>query len=393
MKAAAIGFAAPLIAIVLLGFASVATTVTRAAEAAPPNAAQFSTASADAGFEARVAEFVESEMRLYPQFATALGDHRFDNEIDNLSARGIGEIVAHARKWSKVFGGIDVKALSPAHEADREWLLAHLDGELPWNEQLRNYERDPGMFLPTAAVNGLIKREFAPLDQRMRSVTAREIAALKNLQAARKNLKPARTPKIAIEIALQQMPATQAYFKHDVPEAFAKVGDGADKRAFVSANANLAAAIEGYAQWLKADLEPKAAGEYAIGADAYRRMLNDADMVDIPLDRLEQVGEDELARLQNEFTKTAAQIDSKHSPADVVRSLAQLHPSATEVLPTVAAGLADLRDYVVGHHLASVPSNVLPLVRETPPYMRATTFASMDSPGPFEKTSEAFFYV
>jgi uncharacterized protein (DUF885 family) len=393
MKAAALRFAAPLIAIILVGFVSVATAVTRAAAVGQPNAAQFGAPNADAGFEARVAEFVEAEMRLYPQWATALGDHRFDNKIDDLTAKGIAAIISHARKWSKVFGAIDAAAISRSHEADREWLLAHLDGELLWNEQLRNYERDPGMYLPTAAVNGLIKRDFAPLEQRMRSVTARENAALSNLEAARQNLKPARTPKIAIEIALQQMPATQAYFKHDVPEAFAKVGDDADKRAFVKANTSLAAAIDGYARWLEANLKPKAAGEYAIGADAYRRMLNDADMVDIPLDRLEQVGEDELARLQQEFTKTAAEIDSKRSPAEVMTSLAQVHPSAAEVLPTVAAGLEDIRAYVIDHHLASVPSNVLPLVRETPPYMRATTFASMDSPGPFEKTSEAFFYV
>ena len=59
----------------------------------------------------------------------------------------------------------------------------------------------------------------------------------------------------------------------------------------------------------------------------------------------------------------------------------------------VAAGLADIRAYVIAHHIATVPSDVLPMVRETPPYARATTFASMDSPGPFEKTSEAFYYV
>ena len=50
---------------------------------------------------------------------------------------------------------------------------------------------------------------------------------------------------------------------------------------------------------------PKASGDYAIGAAAYRRMLHDADMVDIPLDQLEQVGEKELARLHDEFQKTA----------------------------------------------------------------------------------------
>ena len=68
--------------------------------------------------------------------------------------------------------------------------MAHADGELLWTEQIRSYQRDPEMYLPTSAIYGLIKREFAPAEVRMRSVTAREVAALKNLDAARANLKP-----------------------------------------------------------------------------------------------------------------------------------------------------------------------------------------------------------
>ena len=52
-----------------------------------------------------------------------------------------------------MFGADDPKYLSPANEADREWLMAHLDGELLWTEQIRSYQRDPEMYLPTAAVN------------------------------------------------------------------------------------------------------------------------------------------------------------------------------------------------------------------------------------------------
>ena len=161
----------------------------------------------------------------------------------------------------------------------------------------------------------------------MRSVTAREVAALNNLDAARTNLKPALTPKVFVDIALQQMPATIGFFNNDVPLAFAKVADGPDKQAFAKANANLVAAIQDYAQWLKNDLMPKASGDYAIGADAYRRMLNDADMVDMPLDQLEQVGVKELARLRDEFQKTAALIDPKRSPAEVMESLAAIIPT------------------------------------------------------------------
>jgi uncharacterized protein (DUF885 family) len=344
-------------------------------------------------FRRQVAEFVQSEMQLYPERATRLGDHRFDDRVNDVSANGIEDVIRHAKKWLALFGADDPKYLSPANEADREWLMAHTDDELLWTQQVRSYQRDPEMYLPTSAVNALIKREFAPAETRMRSVASREVAALKNLDAARSNLDASLTAKVSVDIALEQMPATVAFFNDDVPLAFAKVADGPDKRAFAKANANLVAAIQDYAQWLKNELMPKASGDYAIGADAYRRMLNDDDMVDIPLDQLEQVGVKELARLRDEFQKTAAQIDPKQSPAAVMESLSRVHPDANQVLPTVAAGLGSIRAYVIAHHIATIPSDVLPMVRETPPYARATTFASMDSPGPFEKTPEAFYYV
>jgi len=346
-----------------------------------------------ASFRKQTADFIEAETRLYPEHATALGDHRFDDQIDDLSAAGAANVISHANNWIKKFGADDPHALTASDEADREWLLAHLDGELLWTQQIRTYERDPGSYVPTSAINSLIKRDFAPLPLRMHSVTAREIAALKNLAAARINLKPAETPKVAIDITLQQMPATIGFFRNDVPLAFATVPDGDEKAEFSRANANLIVAIEDYSRWLKNDLTRHATGDYAIGSNAYRRMLADADMVDLPLAQLEAVGVKELARLQEQFKTTAAAIDLSRTPAEVIETLTRDHPDRDGVLPAVASGLSDIRSYVIAHRLASIPSDVLPMVRETPPYMRATTFASMDTPGPFEKTTEAFFYV
>ena len=179
----------------------------------------------DRVFRAQAAEFVEAELRLYPERATRLGDHRYDDQVGDLSANGIDNVIHHAKKWRRLFDDDDPKSLSPPDEADRELLIAQTDGELLWTEQVRSYQRDPDMYLPTASVNSLIKREFAPAEARMRSVAARETAALANLDAARRNLKPEKTPKIAIDISLQQMPATIAFFDHDVPLAFAKVAD------------------------------------------------------------------------------------------------------------------------------------------------------------------------
>jgi uncharacterized protein (DUF885 family) len=376
--------------VLVLAIEMIGTSVTFLADAQIAYGAGAPAASA---FQRTVNQFIEAELKLYPERATALGDHRFDARVDDHSAAGIARIVSHANRWAKIFRRFDANSLSPTDEADREWLLANIDGELLWTERVRSYERDPGMYLPTAAVYELIQRNFASARIRMRSVTAREKAALANLRAARDNLKPEHVPQVAIDIVLEQMPATLTFFRASLPEAFDKVPDGSDKKAFRAANTRAISAIDDYGKWLRTALRPHAHGSYAIGADAYRRMLADEDMVDTPLDKLEQIGEIEMRRLQEQFVATAKLVDPEHSPGEVASALGREHPNANQVISSVNAGLSSIRAYVVSHHLARIPSDVAPIVAETPPFMRATTFASMNSPGPFEKTTEAYFYV
>jgi uncharacterized protein (DUF885 family) len=342
-------------------------------------------------FQGTVKRFIEEELTIFPERATALGDHRFDARVDDDSAAGIARIVSHAHRWNKIFRAFDDNSLSPNSEADREWLLANIDGELLRTESLRSYERDPGMYLPTRAVNELIKRNFAPAEVRMRSVTAREKAALANLGAARANLRAERVPQVAIDIVLQQMPSTLKFFRTSLPQAFDKVPDGPDKKALRSANSQVISAINDYGEWLRTTLRPSARGNYAIGADAFRRMIYDEDMVDTPLDKLEQIGETELRRLQDQFAATARLIDAKHSAAEVASALGRDHPAANQVISSVTAGLGSVRAFVVSHDVVRIPSAVEPIVAETPPYMRATTFASMDSPAPSREPLKPIF--
>lgn len=351
-------------------------------------------------FQKLTRDFIEADLQTYPEMATDDGDHRFDDRVTDLSRVAIESRITATKKWKHQFEsivpdhlGFSPDHLAPSDEADREWLIAQLDGRLLDDEQLRGYERSPGEYLPVGALHSLIKRNFAPLEVRMHSATARETASLHNLAAGRVNLKPQRTAQVTVDIMLSEMPGVISFLKNDLTQAFASMPPGESKKAFLDANAKLVAATESYAKWLKDDFRPHATGEYAIGAEAYQRMLADEEMVEIPLGDLVAAGEDELTRLQADFVKTAHQIDPNHSPAEVAKTLNRQHPTAAQLIPTVTAGLAELRAFVVAHHLATIPSEVPPLVRETPPAMRATTFASMDTPGPFEKSTEAYFYV
>lgn len=356
-------------------------------------AAARAAAPADDAFRAQVARFIEAELELFPERATYLGDHRYDGRVSDLSRAGIDAVIAHAKRWQASFEAIDPDSLSAHNEADRQWLLARLDGYLLWNEQVRSFERSPDMYLPTSAIYSLVIRDFAPLNERMRLVAARSRAALPNLAAARANLKPERTAKVSVEIALAEFKGSLAFFRSELPEIFAPVDDADISAQFAESNRALIEALEGYERWLRDELLPNAAGSYAIGPDAYRRMLRDADMVDVPLEDLERAGERELARLQERFRATAALIGPEKPPAAVMDALTREHPPADKVIPAVAAGLADLKNFVLAKRIATIPSDVLPTVRETPPFRRATTFASMNTPGPFEQSPEAYYYV
>ena len=114
----------------------------------------------------------------------------------------------------------------------------------------------------------------------------------------------------------------------------------------------------------------------------------------MPLDRLLQVGVENLHRNQSEFQRVARLIDPAQTPEKLLEAIEKEHPAAGELLGAFRGKLIGIREFTDTHAIITTPSRNLPILQETPPFMRATTFASMDAPGPFEtKATEAFFNV
>src|SRR5438045_2829742 len=102
----------------------------------------------------------------------------------------------------------------------------------------------------------------------------------------------------------------------------------------------------------------------------------------------------QLKAEQNSFAEAAKKIDPGKSPAEIFKQIQSEHPIPESLLADIGKNLEQIRKYVVGHHLLTIPSEVRPKVKETPQYRRATSFASMDTPGPFERrATEAYYYV
>ena len=338
--------------------------------------------------------FDEVLFRYDPAQATAQGFHQYDGQLPSRSRAEIEGQVAALKKWEAEVHNFDERGLSAFMAADRQLLLSEIQS-LRFNlETLRFWEKDPDVYSSgaTNAIFVIMSRKFAPPSERLKSLLARERLIPRSLLSARQNL--TNPPRVYTEIALQQLPGMVGFFQKDVPEAFRGVTDAALKAEFRKANQTTIDALRSYQAWLMSDLLPRSHGEFRIGAENYRKKLLYDEMVDTPLDRLLEICYQDLKRNQAEFRRVARQIDAKRTPEQILTELERDHPPAEKLLAAFQMALGGLRSFIETRHIVTIPSPVPPTVEETPPFMRALTTASMDTPGAYEKVAkEAFFNV
>ncbi|HLK07078.1 MAG TPA: DUF885 domain-containing protein [Candidatus Angelobacter sp.] len=329
-----------------------------------------------------------------PSQGTAAGFHQYDSQMEDYSRASLDQQIATLKNFQKVIVKIDPLQLSAATRVDHTLVLNDINARLLSLENLRQWEKNPDLYSSgvTNSIFLIMARTFAPPAERLKSVIARERLVPAVLQAARQNLK--NPPPIYVDVALEQVPGLIGFFQKDVPEAFKDVKDQALLAEFQAANQKVMDELKSYGQWMEKDLKPQAHGDFRIGADNYsKKLLYDED-VDIPLARLLEIGMANLRQNQQSFKETAAKLDHNKTPREILAELEKDHPAPDKLLQAFRDTLGGLKDFLAQHHIVKLPSEVLPIVQETPPFARALTFASMDTPGPFEKVAkEAFFNV
>ncbi|MFI4867012.1 MAG: DUF885 domain-containing protein [Steroidobacterales bacterium] len=366
-----------------------------AAAATPPNATPPHSAPADAAAMALADDYFDNfYFPTNPTAATTAGIHRYDERLEDFSSAGVQRQIKALNGFLQRFEALDAATLSERVQGDRELLLTSIRSSLLTLQTIRPWQKDPNLYANgiAGAAFILMERNFAPLDERLRLVCAREKLMPAALRAARANLR--NPPRIYTQIALEQLPAILSFFQNDLPMAFDSADDAGLKREFAAANARVIAALKGYQSWLTQVLLPRSHGEFRLGTRTFRAKLAYDEMVDTPLERLLEIGIADMQRNQAEFARVAGELEPDKSPRQVLAQLALNHPEPSRLLDSFRATFDGLIGFIDQHQIITVPSTVRPILRETPPFMRATTFASMDTPGPFEPTAqEAYFNV
>ena len=338
--------------------------------------------------------FDEFYFKYYPTAGTAAGFHQYDTRLEDYSRNSIDSQVSALKQFKTQFENVKTINGSQEEQFDRDLVLADINSRLLALENIRQWETNPDVYSSgiTNSAFLIMSRKFASPDERLKSLIAREKQMPGVFDAAKQNLK--NPPRIYSEVALEQLPGIIGFFQKDVPDAFKEAKDQPTIQEFQKTNQQLISALQGYQKWIKDDLLPKSNGDFKIGADNYRKKLLYDEMVDIPLDRLLEIGTANLRRNQDEFRRVAKLLDPNKAPEQILHELESDHPAPDRLLEAFRNTFSDLRKFITDKHIVTIPSPVSPIVEETPPFMRALTMASMDTPGPFENVAkEAFFNV
>jgi uncharacterized protein (DUF885 family) len=329
-----------------------------------------------------------------PTQGTLAGYHQYDTQLEDYSRASIDGEIAALHSYENRIAAIPAAGLDQTARGDRELVLGSIRSSLLTLETIRPWEKNPDNYsgMISNAAFSLMERKFASPEDRLRSLIARERLMPKRLEAARVNLK--NPPQIYTEIAIEQIPGIISFFEHDVPLAFADAKDAGLNAEFVTANAAVITALKDYQAWLKTDLLPRSKGDFKIGAQTFSRKLAYDEMVDTPLDQLLVIGYANLKKNKAEFDRVAKEIEPNKDARAVLEELGENHPAPDQLLQSFRDTFDGLIQFIRAHKIVTIPSDVRPILEETPPFMRATTFASMDTPGPFEKhATEAYFNV
>jgi uncharacterized protein (DUF885 family) len=358
-----------------------------------PLASSIALQTPDQEYEAVAEDFIKGYFAARPLLGTSIGMHEYDGKITDYSRLALDAELFRLKKYEDRLQKFELTKLSQRQSIDLRILQAGICKEIFQREAMAIFERDPMVYARAADVNIYIKRNFAPLEDRVHSIIAIESQVPNILIAAKTNL-DAVLPKPKVELAIQIAKGSADFLRKNLIEAIADLKDERLRAEFSESNRKAAGALADYAGWLERERLPKATADFALGEEKFHRMLLETELVDLTPEKILEIGLTQLRKEQKAFADAAQKIDPEKSPAEVFKSMQAEHPTPESLLSDVNKDLENIRKFVVTRKLVTIPSEIRARVKEIPQYRRATSFASMDTPGAFEKrATEAYYYV
>ncbi len=360
---------------------------------------------ADEQFEKLAHDYIEDSLQSHPEYATELGDHRFDDRLTDYSPEAFANELARAKKIRQELESLhDLSQLTGANRVDVRILKENIENEIFELEELKEREWNPLVYNQSLS-NSLyliVARDFAPPEQRVPNLKKRLEGIPVVIAQAKANLK--NPPRVYTETAIEQAQGGINLVREGLSPLLERAPQM--KKEMAPAQERAAVALENYKKWLEKDLLPRSKGDFRIGAEKFRKKLRFALASDLSMEEIERRARADLAQTQSAIYETALPLYKKYFPgtnhatlADrkkvttaVLDKLAEQHPNDDTIVGYAQKIVGEATEFVKAHDLVSVPAEPLDVI-VMPEFKRGTAIAYCDSPGPLEHGGKTFFAV
>jgi uncharacterized protein (DUF885 family) len=364
----------------------------------------------DQVFEQLARRYLDEFPRQLPVDATSLGDHRFDDRIDDVSVDGWKAQLDFSERYLAALQPIDRGRLTRANQVDAR-LLAHELEYQRWKlATLEDWRWNPLIYTRLAgdALYGLIARDFAPEPERLQKLGKRLDELPRFLSQVRETLVPARVPKVHAETAVKQNAGLVSLLDGEIAQRIAAL-PASDQEGLRASATRARSALSQHQIWLEKRLLPEARGDYKLGQKLYDEKLAYALFSPLSRQEIRARAEAELAATRGAMYDVARQVlkgrrgapplPQKPNAAQQQRAIRAAlalasaeRPARDAVLEAARAALADTTEFVRAKNLVSLPDEPVEIIA-MPAFKQGVALAYCDAPGALEAGQKTLYAV
>jgi len=364
----------------------------------------------DQQFQSLGQQYLRESPELTPVDATALGDHRFDDRVDDVSIAGWQARLAFIKRQLAGLDAIEHAALSRPNQVDALLLRHELEYDRWRIQSLEDWRWNPLIYTRIAgdALYSLLAREFAPAPERLKNLGKRLDELPRFLSQEREVLVPARVPKIHAETAVKQNAGLISLLDGELARQIATL-PAADQETLRASVARARSALSQHQIWLEKRLTPEAAGDFRLGQQLYDQKLRLALFSPLSRQEIRARAQAELAATRAAMygiardvlkgRRGAPALPEKPSAAQQQRAIRAAldlanaeRPARDGVLDAARAALIDTTNFVREKNLVTLPQEPLEII-EMPAFKQGVALAYCDAPGALEAGQKTFYAV
>ncbi len=354
--------------------------------------------SQDAVLDRVFREYLDQAFRLEPLMATRLGDHRYDDQLDDLSPDARARRIQHDRDTlARLRKLVNFAQLTRDGQIDLEIFEKHLIRSIWLADTFRPFEDDPriyGDYLSESVYLPLTQSSL-PRALNVRNVTARMARIPAVVDVARATLK--NPSRVRVETAIRQTEGAIAFYSGEL-QAIAGV-DAGDKL-FTDRAAGVKRALVEHLTFLKHDLLPRASGEWRIGRPNFERKL--ALELDSGIEAGELLGEAEREadRVETEMAVIARQLFAVYFPGEplplddapgrraltrrVLGKIGEDHGDALHLVADIKGTVEEIKEFIRVRRILTLPEPDQCRIVAMPEFMRGNSVAYLNPAPPLD---------